>query len=73
MAMAQCMQNVAICLLKRMQAIHEDQVISRGRINGSKERVAWALMQLNAIFAMIRIPVKAEFRINANATGNIDS
>jgi hypothetical protein len=40
MTVTQCMQDIAICLLKCMQPVNKDQIICGGRINGIKERIA---------------------------------
>jgi len=37
--MTQCMQDIAISLLKCVQAVNKDQIICGGRINGIKERI----------------------------------
>jgi hypothetical protein len=41
MTVTQCMQDIAISLLKCMQPVNKDQIICGGRINGTKERIAW--------------------------------
>jgi hypothetical protein len=58
MAMAKGMEDIAIGLLKGMQAIDKDQVVADGRIKIVKKFITRAFMKLPPFLVVLTAPVE---------------
>ena len=69
--MAKGMEDIAIGLLKGVQAINKDQVVADGRIKNVKKFITRAFMKLPPFFVLLTAPVEPEQWIDTSAARHI--